>query len=273
MFVMQAGTVTAIATVVMRETNANMILAAKAARLRKETRNPDLRPARVKQVPVRQLLTRALARPVRILLFSPVVFLIAMYMAVTFGMTYLLFATFPSVFWETYGWGTGVSGLAYLGLGVGCAVGLMAFASLSDKLLKEGGPERRLLLMIWVGGPAVPIGIFWYGWTADYAVQWIVPIIGTVFIGLGVLIVTSSAQLYMMDMFGPEGAASALAATTLVRNASGAFLALAADPLYKRFGLGWGYSVLGFVTLAFVPVPIFFYKYGRWLRDKFPLKL
>ncbi|KUI56335.1 hypothetical protein VP1G_03671 [Cytospora mali] len=269
-----AGTVTIIATVVMRETNATMILAAKTARLRKETGNPDLRPARAKQVPARQLFERALVRPMRILLFSPIVFLIAMYMAITFGMTYLLFATFPSVFEQTYGWGTGVSGLAYLGLGVGCAIGLKVFASLSDKLLKkDGGPERRLLLMIWVGGPSVPIGIFWYGWTAEYAVQWIVPILGTVFIGLGVLVVTSSAQLYMMDMFGPEGAASALAATTLVRNASGAFLALAAQPLYKRFGLGWGNSVLGFITLAFVPVPIVFYKYGKWLRERFPLKL
>ena len=271
---MQAGVVTAIATLVMRETNANMILAAKAAHLRKETGNPDLWPARVKHVPVRQLLKRALVRPVRILLFSPIVFLIAMYMAITFGMTYLLFATFPTVFQQTYGWSTGVSGLAYLGLGFGCTIGLAVSASLSDKLLKkEGGPERRLLLMIWVGGPTVPIGIFWYGWSANYAVHWIVPILGTVFIGLGVLVVTTSAQLYMMDMFGPEGAASALAATTLVRNASGAFLALAAGPLYKEFGLGWGNSVLGFITLAFVPVPILFYKYGGWLREKFPLKL
>lgn len=260
----------------MRETNAVMILAAKASRLRKETGNPNLYPAGRKQgqPSARSLVERALVRPVRILLFSPIVFCIAMYMAITFGMTYLLFATFPSVFEQTYGWSTGVSGLAYLGLGVGCAIGLKIFASLSDKLLKkDGGPERRLILMIWVGGPAVPIGIFWYGWTANYAVQWIVPIIGTVFIGLGVLIVTSSAQLYMMDLFGPEGAASALAATTLVRNASGAFLALAADPLYKRFGLGWGNSVLGFVTLAFVPVPIFFFKYGERLRERFPLKL
>ena len=77
----------------------------------------------------------------------------------------------------------------------------------------------------------------------------------------------------MMDIFGPQGAASALAATTLVRNASGAFLGLAVDPLYKRFGLGWGNSVLGFITLAFTPVPMLFYKYGGWLREKFPLKL
>jgi MFS family permease len=207
------------------------------------------------------------------LLFSPIVLLIGIYMALVFGMTYLLFATFPSVFEKTYGWRVGVSGLAYLGLGVGCTLGLITISLLSDKLLrKDGGPERRLLLMIGVG-PCVPIGIFWYGWAADGGVQWILPILGTVFIGLGALVVTSSAQLYMMDMFGPQGAASALAATALVRNASGAFLPLAADPLYKRFGLGWGNSVLGFITLAFTPVPILFYKYGGWLREKFPLKL
>jgi hypothetical protein len=90
---------------------------------------------------------------------------------------------------------------------------------------------------------------------------------------MGALVVSSSAQLYMMDMFGPQGAASALAALTLVRNASGAFLPLAAEPLYKRLGLGWGNSVLGFTVLAFTPVSILFYKYGGWLREKFPLKL
>lgn len=257
----------------MSETNATEILAKKTARLRKETGNLDLHPARAKQVPVRHLVERALIRPMRMLFFSPIVLLIGLYMALVFGMTYLLFATFPSVFEKTYGWSVGVSGLAYLGVGIGCTLGLVTFAALSDKLLgKDGGPERRLILMIFIG-PSVPIGIFWYGWTAQYAVQWIVPILGTVFIGLGTLVITSSAQLYMMDTFGPEGAASALAATTLVRNASGAFLALAADPLYSRFGLGWGNSVLGFVTLAFTPVPIFFYKYGGWLRAKYPFQL
>ena len=257
----------------MRETNATMILANKAARLRKQTGNPDLHPARANQFPVRQLVERALVRPLRMLLFSPIVLLLGLYNAIVFGMTYLLFATFPSVFTKTYGWSVGVSGLAYLGLAFGCAVGLVVFSLLSDKLLrKDGGPERRLVLMIWIG-PSVPIGVFWYGRTTNYGVQWMVPIIGTIFIGLGAVIISSSASLYMMDMFGPQGAASALAASTLIRNGSGAFLALAADPLYKRIGLGWGNSVLGFIVLAFTPLPILFYKYGGWLREKFPLKL
>lgn len=77
----------------------------------------------------------------------------------------------------------------------------------------------------------------------------------------------------MMDMFGPQVAASALAALTLVRNASRAFLPLAAKPLYKILGQGWGNSALGFIVLAFTPISILFHKYGGWLRQKFPLKL
>lgn len=259
--------------ITMRETNAIEILTKKAARLRKETGNLELRPANAKNVEVRQLVERALVRPFRILLFSPIVSLIGLYMGLVFGLTFLLFATFPSVFEETYGWAVDVSGLAYLGIGVGATIGLGIFAKTSDRLLRVGGgPERRLPLMIWFG-PCVPIGIFIYAWSTEYKVHWIVAIIGTAFIGIGVMMVTSSSQLYMMDMYGPQGAASALAAATLVRNGYGAFLPLAADPLYKSLGLGWGNSVLGFIAIAFLPVPILFYKYGLYLRERFPLKL
>lgn len=264
-------TVTALTT--MRETNAAIILRRKAARLRKETGNQDLRSANDNKVMRKHLVERALLRPLRMLFFSPIVFLTGLYMALTFGMTYLLFATFPSVFRTTYGWSVGVSGLAYLGLGFGCTVGLLLSANLSDRLLGgNGGPERRLILMIWAG-PAIPAGTFIYGWTADYSVHWIVPMIGTAFVGLGVVVITAASQLYMMDMFGPQAAASALAATTLIRNGSGAFLALAADPLYKTIGLGWGNSVLGFILAAFLPVPVVFYKCGLWLRERFAVDI
>lgn len=256
----------------MRETNATIILSRKAARLRKETGNPELRSILQRpQVPAKKLIQQAMIRPMRMLIFSPIVMLMGLYMALVFGLTYLLFATFPSVFADTYGWNVGVTGLSYLGLGLGCVIGVVLFSKLSDRhLTKDGGPERRLLLMIW-GGPCVPISLFWYGWSANYQAHWIVPIIGTIFIGVGTIFVTASAQLYMMDMFGSQGAASALAATTLVRNGSGAFLALAANPLYSRFGLGWGNSVLGFVSFAFLPVPVLFYKFGSELRERFPL--
>jgi len=79
------------------------------------------------------------------------------------------------------------------------------------------------------------------------------------------------AQLYLVDAFGSEAAASALAANTVLRSLFGAFIPLAGPPLYTRLGLGWGNSLLAFIGLAFVPLPFLFYKYGERLRARFPI--
>lgn len=75
-------------------------------------------------------------------------------------------------------------------------IGLGLFAALSDKILKakaikhegEMTPEERLPLMVYFA-PMIPIGFFWYGWTAQEKVQWIAPICATSFIGIGTLFV------------------------------------------------------------------------------------
>lgn len=212
----------------------------------------------------------------KFLFTSPIVALIALHIAFNFGVTMLLFAKFPTVYENTYHWSVSVSGLAYIGVGVGCAIGVITFAKLSDRLLngKEGQyrPERRLIMMMFVS-PMFPIGLFIYGWTTEYKVHWVVPIIGTAICGPGAVIVNSSSQTYIIDIFGPQGAASALAAITLLRNLTGAFLPLAAPTLYASLGLGWGNSVLAFITVAFIPMPIYFYLNGASLRKSFPVEI
>ncbi|KAK4236130.1 major facilitator superfamily domain-containing protein [Achaetomium macrosporum] len=273
---MLAGAVTIASFVVMRETSAVAILKAKAARLRKETGNPSLRAAGDKQTPINQLVAHALIRPIKFLVKSPIVSLTSVYIAFNFGVTMLLFATFPLVFQDTYHWTVGISGLAYIGVGVGCAVGIVISAKLSDRLLRAPDgkyrAERRLILMMYVS-PVMPIGLFIYGWTTQYKVHWILPIIGTAISAPGVVVINSAAQTYLLDIFGPLAAASAIAAMTLLRNLMGAFVPLAAPSLYANLGLGWGNSVLAFVTVAFIPVPFFFYWRGEWLREKFPVKI
>ncbi|KAL1850708.1 hypothetical protein VTK73DRAFT_9632 [Phialemonium thermophilum] len=271
----------ALATVgLMRETNAAVLLQRKAERLRAETGNDQLVPDVARCETPRQMLRRAVVRPVKMLVFSPIVLLLSLYAGLVFGLVFLLFATFPSVFTGTYGFSAGTSGLAYLGLGIGMVAGLVLFSVLSDRILQRraargGGasrPEDRLILIKWFA-PITPLGCFVYGWSAHYQVHWIVPILGTTVIGLGALFVFIPGQVYLVDAFGTAGAASALAANMLVRSPFGAFLDLVAPPLYDRLGLGWGNSVLGFVTLAFTPVPWLFYRYGETLRTRFPVDL
>jgi predicted MFS family arabinose efflux permease len=153
----------------MRETFEPVLLERKAASLRVQTGNTQLR-ARThdRTRTANQLLVRAIIRPVRMLCTSPIVFSLSIYCAFLFGLTYLLFTTFPGVFGETYHFSTETAGLAFLGLGVGMIIGIALFAVLSDKLLHQprGGtlarPELRLILMVW-SSPLVPVGFFWYG--------------------------------------------------------------------------------------------------------------
>ncbi|EEU43388.1 uncharacterized protein NECHADRAFT_94955 [Fusarium vanettenii 77-13-4] len=251
-----AGVSFIISVFFLRETNAVVLLKWKAARLRKETGNAALVSIMDKGLTPRQLFLRAIVRPTKLLFLSPIVLLLSLMCAFVFGLLFILFTTFPTVFEEQYHFSAGISGLSYLGVGIGMIVSLGAYATVSDKLQKALGdspkPEGRLKPMIWAM-PAVPIGIFWYGWAAEKQTHWIVPILGTALFGFGFLWIITPTQLYLVEAFGPEAAASALAANVILRLLFAAFIPLAG--------------------VAFLPVPLFFYRYGGWLRERFAVKL
>jgi hypothetical protein len=70
---------------------------------------------------------------------------------------------------------------------------------------------------------------------------------------------------YLIDAYGIHSA-SALAANTVLRSLFGAVLPLAGPPMYNALGLGWGNSLLGFVALGMIPIPLLFWKYGERIR-------
>ncbi|KAF5024493.1 hypothetical protein F66182_3433 [Fusarium sp. NRRL 66182] len=278
LIVILSGVTTIACFLFMRETYAPVLLAAKVARLRKENNNSHLVAKGASDTKRLTLLLRAIVRPTKMLLLSPVVLGLSLYNAFVFGLIFLLFTTFPTVFSDKYGFGLGTSGLSYLGIGLGTFAGLIIFSLVSDRVVqrrrKDGPakPEHRLPLMIWTC-PLIPVGFFWYGWSADAGTHWIVPILGTALIGVGALFIVISSQIYVVDAFGAEGAASALAALTVIRCLFGCFLPMAGPLLYHSVGLGWGNSILGFIGLLFLPVPFAFYTYGEYLRKRFPVQL
>lgn len=201
---------------------------------------------------------------------SLIVLILSLQLAIVYGYLYLLFTTFTFVFKDQYQFKSGAAGLAYLGLGIGFLISLFFISLTSDYIAKKeavGGkiqPESRLAPLM-VGVLFVPAGLFWYGWTAEYKVHWIVPIIGTSLVGIGVNSVWIPVQAYLIDTFTIY-AASALAANTVVRSAFGVVVPLAGQPLYDRLGLGWGNSLLGFIALATVPLTWLLMKYGERIR-------
>lgn len=197
-----AGFVTVVMLLSMRETYAPVILQKKVNRLRKETGNQLLRSKLDSGLNPSDFMKRSISRPSKMLLRSPIVLSCSLYIGVVYGYLYIMFTSITQVFQGYYGFSTQAAGLVYLGLGFGSMGGLAIFTFTSDKHLKkmaekEGQgmkPEYRLQLLP-LGAIILPIGFFIYGWTAQYRVHWIAPIIGTAVIGVGNLIIFIALQM------------------------------------------------------------------------------
>ncbi|KAM3497315.1 hypothetical protein MY10362_009331 [Beauveria mimosiformis] len=266
-----------------RETNARVLMRLKTEKLRAELARPELRSCYVDPTqPVltkRQIIGLGLTRPIKMLFRSAILFSISIYIAFNYGCLYLLFNTMPTVFRGNYGWSLGVSGLPYFSLLIGYMVSITIFATVSDRTVVRMTkanhgvyePEMRIPYCTYFA-MLIPISFFWYGWAADQHTHWIVPIIGIIPFSAGIIGVWTPANAYIIDAF-PEYAASALAGFAVIRCTIGAFLPLAAPAMYASLGLGWGTSLLGFISLAFVPVPFLIYRYGKWMRECWPIKV
>ncbi|KAI9861624.1 MAG: hypothetical protein M1813_005234 [Trichoglossum hirsutum] len=295
------GVVSLSAIPILRETYPPILLRRKMLRLQKAG-PPGIKyatPFSDSTVSRSTLFKRAIVRPMKMLFFSPIVLLLSIYIAIIYAFLYLIFSTITIVFEEKYHFSPGVVGLSFIGIGVGMFSGLLAFGAVSDNQVNKraaaaaaaaaasgerGGvgtagelkPEYRLYPMIHAAF-AIPIGLFWYGWSVDKDDYWIMPMIGTAVFGLGLVGIYSqtdgktllSVQMptatYLVDAYSTY-AASAMAANVVLRSLVGAVLPIAGLPLYSALGLGWGNSLLGFISLLGCVVPFLFIRYGEYLR-------
>ncbi|KDQ29201.1 hypothetical protein PLEOSDRAFT_1092869 [Pleurotus ostreatus PC15] len=188
------------------------------------------------------------------------------------GIYYLMFATFANFFKEAYNFSPGIGGLCYLGLGIGFFIATMFGAKIGDQIYaslsaKNGGvgkPEMRVPALIF-GSFFVPIGLFWYGWSAQARLHWIMPIIGSGIFGFGLMTTFLPIQLYLVDAF--SYAASALAAASVLRSLLGFIFPLFGQQMYNALGLGGGNSLLaGLSIILGIPFPIWIWYNGERIR-------
>ena len=271
------GFVQLLGLIVLRETFPPKILAGKAQRLRKDTGNEDWHTKW--ETPNRTLvniLQAALVRPFLLLGTQPIIQILAIYLAYLYGVVYLVLTTLPTLWTVRYHESIGMAGLNYISLGIGYLVGTQSTARLNDRIYKYlkqrdgkvvGRPEFRLPLLI-PGSILVPVGILWYGWSAQAYLHWIMPNIGLVIFGIGMKIATQCTQSYGVDTY-PLYAASASAASTFLRSLAGFGFPLFAPYMYQRLEYGWGNSLIAFLAILLgVPAPFALWRYGPWLRAR-----
>jgi MFS family permease len=215
-----------------------------------------------------------LSRPAIMLTHSFICFILSLYMALMYGIYYLMFTTFPNLFSNIYHFSTGVGGLAYIGLGIGFISATIFGAKIADKIYttladKNGGkgtPEMRIPALIF-GSFFVPAGLFWYGWSAQARLHWIMPMIGSGIFGFGLMTTFLPIQLYLVDAF--SYAASALAAAAVFRSLLGFAFPLFGEQMYHKLGNGGGNSLLaGLAIVIGIPFPIWIWFKGEDIRKR-----
>jgi multidrug resistance protein len=268
-----SGSFGTIAWFIVPETYHPVLLQRRAARLRRETGNEALHAFLDNHKPtLSDIVRKYFFRPVQMLFLEPILILITLYLALVYGILYLFFEAYPVSFQEVRGWTNGgVAGLPFLGIMIGvlCGVALIIWQTktrFARKLAKHGRvvPEERLIPMM-IASVLLPAGLFWFGWTSDKNIHWAPQVISGIPIGMGILVIFMQGLNYIIDVY-LMFANSAIAANTLVRSSLGGSFPLFAMQMYHKLGVDWASSLLGFLTVAMIPIPILFFIYGKKIR-------
>ncbi|KAH7138634.1 major facilitator superfamily domain-containing protein [Dendryphion nanum] len=225
-----------------------------------------------------QRLKMALSRPFLLTFREPVIMILAFYLTVIYVVLFTFLDGYEDIFGRIHGVSQGITGLCFLGIIVGL-FGASALVPLIYKwarrdlkeIQEQGGtrlpPEFRLWFAMLGGAPAIPISLFWMGWTSYSWISIWSPLGASVLFGYGILCIFISSYQYIIDTYEMY-AASALASITLIRYFVSGGMTVVGIPWYRNMEVHWVLTIMGGISVLMVPVPYLFYKYGRSIRKR-----
>ena len=127
-------------------------------------------------------------------------------------------------------------------------------------------PEIRLEQAVFAA-PTFACAIFWFGWTSYPSVSFWAPMMAGAPLGFSIIWIFLALFNYIIDSY-LFLAGSALGANTVVRSIFGACFPLFAYQMFQKLDPHWASTLLGFIALSMVPIPIVLLKYGPMLRER-----
>ncbi|KAJ5525418.1 MFS general substrate transporter [Penicillium frequentans] len=254
------------------ETYAPLILKKRAAKLRKETGNPNIITEQEKAKPsLKDIIRINLIRPITMIMTEPVLDLMCIYVMLIYSMLYAFFFAYPVIFGKLYGYNDGQIGLMFIPILIGAGFAL-CITPILEKDFKRicaqraPTPEDRLKAAMF-GAPFVPIALFILGATSYKHIIWVGPASSGLAFGFGMVLCYYGVNAYIIDSY-QKYAASALAAKVFLRSGGGAAFPLFITQMYDRLGLQWASWLLAFIGVGMVFIPYSFYFFGAQLRAK-----
>ncbi|EKM55507.1 uncharacterized protein PHACADRAFT_173640 [Phanerochaete carnosa HHB-10118-sp] len=271
-----AGACAVLIIITIPETYSPILLARKAKKLRKNTGDDRYwAPLNKKSTSLKLSVQKVVGTPFALLYREPMLVALTFYMSFVYGVIYLLFEAYPIVFTIGHHMNAGITGLMYLPIFVGCSLGVIGYLLLwnprYERLMQQHAPnpvppEYRLEQAMWAG-PLFAVSFFWFGWTSYPHVSFWAPMLAGGLLGFSIVWIFLALYSYIIDSY-LFFAASALAANTVVRSFFGAGFPLFAAQMYDTLDPRWASSLLGFLALVMMPIPLVLFKFGPALRER-----
>ncbi|PON25212.1 hypothetical protein TGAM01_v205898 [Trichoderma gamsii] len=188
---------------------------------------------------------------------------ICLYVAVEFGTLFSFFAGVPYTFATVYGFSIDDAGLLFLTIVIGCLLGLLTIVLCDFFLYRKQAPryasnrilpEYRLYPALF-GSVGLPVGLFWFAWSARPDVHWLSPAAAIVPFAWGNLGIFISTVQYFSDTYQGNIVASVARANSLARYGFAGVFPRFTLQVYQKLGVHWAASLLGFLALELLPVP------------------
>ncbi|KAF5232425.1 hypothetical protein FAUST_8731 [Fusarium austroamericanum] len=261
----------------VKETYHPAILKKKAARLRKENDDPRYWCQYDQKLSTWHLIKINMSRPFILLATEPILWFMDIWISLIYAILYLCFVAYPIVFSQHRGWNAGISGLAFIGIGVGTMMAIFAeplFRRIinsqpRDPVTGKPLPEATALVMA-IGAVLTPVGQLVFSWTClPASIHWAIPIAFGIPFGAGNTISFIYGSNYLAGTYSIY-AASALAGNAVLRSIAGGVLPLAGPKMYAAMTPQWAGTLLGLLEVAMIPIPFVFWRYGAKIRAKSP---
>ncbi|KAJ5116629.1 MFS general substrate transporter [Penicillium angulare] len=222
----------------------------------------------------------ALKREFLLTFQEPIVLLISLYLTVIYIIIFTFFDGYDYVFGEIHGLSQGLTNIIWVAMFVGmmvaaCLVPLIyrwtkvEFSQLEAEATQKGShtrPENRLWFAM-LGAPAIPIGLFWMGWTDFPHISIWSPIVASSFVGYGTILVFISSYMYVIDVYDIY-AASALSFMTVSRYYVAGGMTVVGIPFYRNMGVHYTLTILACISAVMTLLPYAFYRYGPAIRSR-----
>jgi len=221
-----------------------------------------------------------LLRAAKMLIYEPICQGAAIWIALAYGIIYSFFEVYPIVFVGQHNIPFRLCGLMFLFIPVGMLVALILYQWLTNRSTRlplpifgfvtkdvaPTDPENELVLVL-SACVAMPISLFWFGWSSGPETHWVVPALAGIVFGYSMAAIFICFLAYIAQVYTIYSS-SAGAANSFMRSIFAAAFPLVTRSLVKATGTKLAVSIFAFIFLGSIPIPLILIRNGKKLRAR-----